>query len=224
MLRRLLNLFRSPPLKVVRYVPSALELPAIWADAGDNRRVPKLALLESASSAALLRLCDDFWDSYADDDDFEQPMIRDACVYRHALDILATRGRDGLAWAHAHLRHPEYYARQDAASLIWQLAQSGQLGQDAEVIGDELVHLALRPPVEDTKEAQAASAALTALSAIGGSACMKAVRGVLTSPDWDQDDNQWQAAEILAGITTEAFMEANDPVAAAKTWLKANPE
>ncbi len=63
-----------------------------------------------------------------------------------------------------------------------------------------------------------------ALSVIGGAPCMKAVRAVLTSPDWDDDDNQWEAAEMLADITGESFMNADDPVAAAKMWLHAQSD
>ena len=59
--------------------------------------------------------------------------------------------------------------------------------------------LAVTPPQTDSKEAQAASVALHALSIIGGRRCMAAVRTVLTSSAWDEDDNQWECAEILAG-------------------------
>ena len=218
---RIFNLFRPPPRREVRYVPSTPTLPALWPDNEGGKREPNLAVLEGAPTDSLTQLCDDYWNSYLDDD-FDQTLFRVSRVHQRALELLATRGSDSRLWARARLKHPEYYVRQDAAYLIMKIAQFGQLGPDAAAIGEELVFLALRVPVVDSKEAQAASVALSALSIIGGSACMKAIRGVLTSPDWDQDDNQWLATEILADITAESFMEADDPVSAAKTWLAAN--
>jgi hypothetical protein len=223
MLRRILNLFRQRPRREVRYVPSIPDLPSLWHGGSLEKREPNLAALDGATTDQLTRLCDDYWDSFLLDDDLEQQIIRDGCVHRRAMELLAARGSESLSWARARLAHRGYDAREDAASLIMQLAQSKQLGQHAEAIGDELVVLALRAPEEDTKEAQAASAALMALSVIGGAPCMKAVRGVLTSSEWDEDDNQWQAAEILAEMTGEPLMEADDPVVAAKAWLDRNP-
>lgn len=222
MLRRIINFFRSHPIKEVRYVPSIPDLPSLWSDYDGDNREPNLAALDEASTDQLTQLCDDYWNSFQTDDDLDQMIIRDSRVHRRALELLAGRGSESLSWACDRLKHPGYDAREDAALLIMQLAQSKQLGAHAEAIGNELVALALRAPEEDTKEAQAASAALIALSVIGGPACMKAVRGVLTSPDWDEDDNQWQATEILAEITGESFLKAEDPVAAAKAWLAGN--
>lgn len=223
MLRRILKLFGSLPRKEYRYIPSTRELPWLWIDCGGVRREPNLAVLDTASTQALTQLCDDYWHSYIDDD-YDQPAIRDDRIHRRALELLATRGRESLSWARARLRHTGYYAREDAASLIAQIAQSQQLGSEAEGIAEELAVLALRRPEEDPKEAQAASVALWALSFIGGSPCMKAVRGVLNSPEWDDHENQEEAAGILARIAGTSFVEAEDPVAAAKAWLSANQQ
>ena len=224
MLARILKLFRPLPSGEVRCFPAIPDLPSLWRARDGDRPRSNLAVLDTASTGQLTRLCDNYWDSLRDDKDLDGPTVRDASVRCRALELLATRGGECLSWARARLKHPDYGAREDAATLIMQLAESNQLGAQAEAVGEELAALALQVPAEDTKEAQAATAALDALSVMGGPACWKAVRGVLNSPEWDQDENQWQAAEMLAEMTGEPFMAATNPIIAARQWLAANPE
>lgn len=220
MLRRILDLFRTPELKTRRFVPSSREIPELWPDVGT---APRLDVLDDVDTRILTAICDDYWNSYLatnEDDSF----VRAPEVHRRALEIIATRVDEALPWARQRLAHPGYDAREDSATLIAQWAENEMLGREKEAIAFELVTLATTPPIEDTKEAQAAAAALRALSIIGGPQCMAAVRQVLTSQVWDGDDNQWECAEILAELTSQPFMDAEDPVAAAKTWLQVHPD
>jgi hypothetical protein len=218
-LRRILNLFRAHEPKKRRCVPSSPDLPELWPDAGT---APRLDVLDDADTRILTALCDDYWNSYLATN-VDESFIRDSEVHRRALEIIATRSDEVLPWARQRLSHAGYDAREDAASLIARWAANDILGNDKEAIARELVTLAVTPPNEDTKEAQAAGVALRALSIIGGPQCMAAIRQVLTSRDWDNDDNQWECVKILAHLTNELFMDADDPVAAANSWLAANP-
>ena len=204
-------------------MPSSPELPSLWRDEGGDIRRLNLTALDEASTKLLTQLCDDYLNNYLDNNS-ECRVIVDSRAHQRALHLLALRRRECLPWARQLLSHSDYVAREDGASLIMQVAEAHQLGPDEEAVGEELVALALRPPAEDNKEAQAATVALSALSVIGGEACMRGVCGVLSSSDWDQDDNQWFAAEILAEKTGQPFMEAEDLVSAAKKWVKSNRE
>ncbi|MCG6155237.1 hypothetical protein [Rubinisphaera margarita] len=219
MFRRIFDLFRPYESKPRRFVPSSPGVPDLWPA---NGTTPRLNTLDEASTTALISLCEDYWNSCLCTNE-DEPIIRDSQVHRHALEIISKRGNEGLAWARESLSHAEYEAREDSVWLISQLAENDRLGDDKEAIASELVTLAVTPPQDDTKEAEAAAVALRALSVIGGSAILAAVRQILTSSDWDDDDNQWECAEILAELTNETFMETEDPVAAAKAWLSANP-
>lgn len=219
MWQRIMALFGGPKPKSYRFVPSSSDLPELWPQ-GANK--PQLEVLDNAPSPILMAICDDYWNSFlgeADDDSF----IRNSSVHRRAIEILATRAGDALPWARQRLSHPGYDARENIASLIAQWAETGSLGHEKEATARELVTLAITPPREDTKEAQAASMALRALAVIGGPHCLAAVRHVLTSPDWDRDDNQWDCAEILAESTGEPFIQSDDPVWAAKEWIENHP-
>jgi hypothetical protein len=216
MLRRFLNWFRFDKAESPRLVPSAEALPELWRDSE-----ARLDVLDDAPTQVLTTLCDDYWDSFLPAND-EESVIRDSRVHYRALEILAARGNEALRWARQRLTHTGYDAREDSASLIAQWAERDLLRPDKDAVARELVTLAVTPPEADSKEAQAASVALHALSIIGGPHCMAAVREVLTSSAWDEDDNQWECAEILSGLTNQPFMDSEDPVAAAKSWLKAN--
>jgi hypothetical protein len=219
MWQRIMTMFRGSKLTNHRFVPSSPDLPELWPQGRDE---PRLEVLDNAPTPILMALCDDYWNSFlaeADDDSF----VRDSSVHRRALEILATRAGDALPWARQRLSHPGYDAREDVASLIAEWAENDSLGHEKEATARELVTLAITPPKEDTKEAQAASMALRALAVIGGPHCLAAVRHVLASPDWDNDDNQWDCAEILAESTGEPFMQSDDPVLAAKEWIENHP-
>lgn len=216
MWQRIMALFRGPQPTNRRFVPSSLDLPELWPQGGNE---PRLEVLDNAPTPILMALCDDYWNTFlveAEDDSF----LRDSSVHRRAFEILTVRAGDALPWARQRLSHPGYDAREDAAALIAQWAENGSLGHEKEATARELVTLAITPPSEDTKEAQAASMALRALALIGGRHCLSAVRHVLTSSDWNGDDNQWDCAEILAELTREPFMQSDDPVRAAKVWIE----
>lgn len=219
MLRRLIDMFRRRKSK--RFVPSSRNLPGLWSPDSTDAR---LDLLDSASTEVLTELCDDYWSSFrVAKTAFDEVVIRDSRAHRRVIDIIGARGADALSWAHQRLSDADYFAREDAAGLIYQWARDGQLGSSTEAVAAELLTLAVTPPEEDCKEAQAASVALLALSVIGGSACRDAVRHVLSSADWDDDDNQWMCVKILAEAENQPFMDADNPVVAARRWLTANP-
>ena len=220
MFRRILDLFRRAGPKRHRVIPSSPEIPELWSGADAS---PRLGVLDDAKTRVLTALCDDYWDSFFAVND-DELFIRNSDVHRRALQIIVQRGNEAISWARQRLSHPNYEAREDSAALIAEWAENEMLGSEKADIAKELAILAVTRPKEDTKEAQAASVALRALSCIGGPQLMTAVRQVLTSNDWNEDDNQWECAEILAGITNEPFMHAKDPVMAAKMWLQAHPE
>ncbi|QDU80968.1 hypothetical protein Pla110_27050 [Polystyrenella longa] len=218
MFNRLLAYYRRFGSTPKRHVPSSPELPELWSKDGLQ---PRLEVLTGADTSVLTAICDDYWGSFLVAQDVS--IIRHPDVHHRALEILTTRKNEAVTWACQRLKHENYEAREDAASLIAQLARKGALLDDEQVVAKELRILAVTPPREDSKEAQAATAALIALSIIGGTECMAAVRHVITSADWDDDDNQWECAEILANHTNESFMDSEDPVAAAKEWLQEHP-
>jgi hypothetical protein len=133
-------------------------------------------------------------------------------------------GQHQFAWACARLHHPGYDAREDVASLLGDLAERGQLGGRQDTVAQELAALAIRPWEEDTKEVQANTAALHSLARIGGPAFLGALRMILLSSQWDDDDLQWDAAQLLSGLTGGAIGASGDPVKAAKDWLRSQPE
>jgi len=221
LLRCLLDIFRRAKSKKQRFSPSSRNLPELWSAGPEH---PRLDLLDNAPTEVLSELCDDYWNCLlVARTEFDKFIIPDFRVHRRAIEIIATRGTDALLWARKRLSHADYFAREDAAGLIHQWARAGQLGRSTEAVAVELLTLAVTPPKEDCKEAQAASAALLALSIIGGSACRAAVRHVLTSADWDDDENQWLCAEILAKAENKPFMDTENPIEAARSWLAANP-
>jgi hypothetical protein len=127
-----------------------------------------------------------------------------------------------VGWARQRLRHFGYDAREDAAYLLRALAGDGKLGSDEAAVAVELASLATRPWQEDTKEIQANTAAMSALHMIGGKICHATMRQILTSSEWDNDDIQWDATSILSDLTGQPFMQASNPVQAAKDWLRSN--
>jgi hypothetical protein len=180
--------------------------------------------LSAASTDVLTLICDQNWDSFLQESyDDNVVMFRDSTVCRTALDILRQRGAEVVGWARERLRHPGYDAREDAAYLLGVLAGDGKLGSDQAAVAAELALLATRPWQEDTKEIQANTAAMSALHMIDGEICLATMRQILTSPEWDNDDIQWEAASILSDLTGQSFMEGGNPVQVAKDWLRRNP-
>jgi hypothetical protein len=169
-------------------------------------------------------MCEGIWNSYlGDDDDDDAAVTRDSQVHQAVLSELSKRGPESVVWAIRQLDHRAYEAREECAELLRTIAKSEGLGGHLARAVSALEKLALRPVEEDNKEAVAATTALYALDVIDGEACVRAARRVLTSPEWDDDDNQWTAAELIERHTGRSFMDSEDPVAAAKNWIAANP-
>jgi hypothetical protein len=163
------------------------------------------------------------WNFYLSEDDDDDSITRDGQVHQSVLSELAARGSECVDWAIRQLDHRAYEAREECAQLLQTISESQGLGAHRGYAIAALEKLAVRPWEEDTKEAVAASVALSALHAIDGEACVRASRRVLTSPDWDEDDHQWAAAELIERHTGQSFMSSSDPVAAAKAWIAADP-
>jgi hypothetical protein len=144
--------------------------------------------------------------------------------YVNAVNELGRRGPEIRSWARARLQHQEYDAREQAAWLIGQLGGRGQLGDQLVSIAQELCDLAVRPIEMDSKEVQANTAAVVALGKIGHSGGIAGLRRVLTSPEWEGDDLQWEAAQVLGRLVNEPFADAEDVVEAAQEWLGAHPD
>jgi hypothetical protein len=223
-LRQLWNSVVGRCTKAVVYVPDSEQLPMLWPRERTEHPRPNLSVLSAASTEVLTALCDNYWNSFLDESEWDDVVrIRDSTVCRRALDILGGRGSEAIRWARSRLTHPGYDAREEAACLLGVLAAHGQLGSEEEAVAAELASSATRPWQEDTKEIQANTAAMIALHMIGGEICFATMRQILTSPEWDNDDAQWDAASILSDLTGQPFMEAGNPVQAAKDWLRGNP-
>ena len=142
-----------------------------------------------------------------------------------AYNELATRGPEIRDWCRGLLGHSDYDARECGAFLLGQLGGRGQLGDVVEAVVAELGVLTRRPVEEDSKETQAIAAAIEALAEIGSSAGVRHLRTVLLSEDeFLLGDTQWSAADALGRLVGQPFMEADDPVSAARAWLAAHPE
>ena len=177
---------------------------------------------ELATATKLMALCDNYWDSFADPHRALSPDdigLRYA-QYVNAVNELARRGREILPWARARLKHSEYDAREQAAFFIGERALRGQLQDELTGVISELSELAVRPVEEDGKEAQANTAAVSALAKIGDKRAIKPLRHILTSTEWEVDDLAWEAACVLGSIVNERFAQAENPVQAAREWLR----
>jgi hypothetical protein len=166
----------------------------------------------------LMALCDSYWDSFAN------PRVGSSrppyAQYVNAVNELARRGREIMPWARARLKHPEYDAREQAAFLLGELAQRGQLQDELAGVVAELSELAIRPVQEDGKEAQANTAAVVALAKTGDRRAIAPFRHILTSAAWEADDLAWEAACALGSLVKEPFAQAGNPVRAAREWLQ----
>ncbi|MBX7256674.1 MAG: hypothetical protein K1Y02_09960 [Candidatus Hydrogenedentes bacterium] len=204
-------------------VPSSAKVPGLWPLGFADKPKPVLSTLGDASTDALMELCDDFWRSLSPDFDSSVPegakIVRSYETYVAAFNLLCARGPESIPWARERLTHPEYDAREAAASLLGTLAKRGLLGNLADAIANDLSALAERPWEVDTKEVQANDAAIQALASIGGPIAIETMCRILKSPQWNEDDLQWSATQVLAQLTEHPFMEAENPVKAAKTWL-----
>jgi hypothetical protein len=183
--------------------------------------------MEHLSSQELLAICDDYWDTLTAATTVEEAYAAQSAErynrYVLAQNELAKRGPEIRDWCRRLLTHPDYDARECGAFLLGQLGQRGQLGDAEEAIVAELGALTQRPIEGDSKELQAVDAAIGALAEIGHPASIPFLQAVLFSEDeWLAGDSQWAAADALGQLVGRAFMEATDPVGAARTWLQAH--
>jgi hypothetical protein len=111
------------------------------------------------------------------------------------------------------------------AFILGEVGRRKQLGEHLEQVISELAGLATRSVGAENKEAQANSAAVTALGNIADRRALPALRHILTSEEWNQDDLQWNAAMILGNLVSEDFKEkGTGVVAAAQAWLRSHPD
>jgi hypothetical protein len=224
MLRRFWNVLLGRRTKRTVVVPDSERLPAIWIRGSTGFPRPNLTVLSTADTKILTELCDIYW--YSSLEDIEQDdvvVIRDRSICRQSLEILGERGSEVIEWARRRLQHPGYDAREEAACLLGTVAARGKLGSEERAIAAELASLATRPWHEDPKELQANNAAMNALRTIGGDICLTTMRKIIESPEWDDNDIQWDAAQILSDAIGQKFMETSHPVQAAKAWIRSNP-
>lgn len=198
---------------------------AIDADAAGTTR--GTGSLQQVPARKLTAVCDSYWEALARP---REGTLADAVSsadgtrayndYVSAINELANRGPEILQWAAARLMHPESDAREQAAFLVGEIAARHEVGENRDQIVKSLCKLAIRPMEEDGKEVQANSAALTALAKIGDRRAIVAIERILNSPEWEDDEIQFDAAESLGQLVGESFENNDDPVAAARQWLK----
>jgi hypothetical protein len=184
--------------------------------------------MEHLSTQELMAVCDDHWDTLAAATTLEESHAAQSSErynrYVLALNELAKRGPEIRDWCRRLLTHPDYDARECGAFLLGQLALRRQLGDAEAAVVMELGALTQRQVEEDSKELQAVDAAIGALAGIGHPAGIPFLRAVLLSEDeWLAGDSQWTAADALARLVGQPFMEAADPVSAALAWLRTHP-
>jgi hypothetical protein len=171
--------------------------------------------VQSLSSQELMAICDGHW----------VPGTVEYGRFVAAYNELASRGPEIRDWCRGLLAHPDYDARECGAFLLGQLGGRGQLGDAAETVVAELGALTRRPVEDDHKETQAIDAAVVALAEIGSRSGVRHLRAVLLSEDeFLVGDTQWSAADALGRLVGQLFMEAADPVDAARAWLASHPE
>lgn len=177
-----------------------------------------------------MAICDDYWERLAEprsgpmDDESAAKAGKQYGRYVNAVNELGRRGPEIRSWARARLQHQEYDAREQAAWLIGQLGGRGQLGDELAPIAEELSELATRSIEGENKEVQANTAAVVALGKIGHPRGVAGLRRVLTSQEWEGDDLQWEAAQVLGRLVNEPFAAAEDVVEAATEWLGAHTD
>lgn len=228
MFRRIWNsVFGRRPKSTVIHL-STEQMPASSAEVAGTEAQPS-GFTETPVDT-LTAICDAYWNSFLDDsnvapeDAFSTSSVRDYNQYVNAINELSVRGPEILDWAIARVRHVGYDAREQVAWLLGALASKNQLGEKRQTVIDELTWLATRSIEDDTKEAQANSAAVIALGKTGDLRAVTALRHILTVPEWDPDDLQWEAAEILGELAGESFMDCDEPVAVARDWLQRHPD
>lgn len=168
------------------------------------------------TSSELMAICDRFW----------EPASIEYGEFVSANNELWKRGGPEIRdWCRKLLIHPDYWARETGAGLLGELAQRKQLGDGVQQIIVELGALARRVPEEDCKEAQAVDVAVDALAKIGHADGIPHVCAVLFSEDeMLGGDSNWSAAEALGTLTGQSFMGEDDPVEAARAWVRRQPQ
>lgn len=211
------------PDQATALAPWSDRLPQLWLQPDGSHPRPDLLVLSSAPVDVLCELCDSYWKSGTIDGDTSTGgacrLVRDSEVHCRALELLADGGRTAIDWARRRLRHTDYYARADAARLLGDIADRDQLAQSRSGVAHDLARLATRSVQSDNKEVIANTVALGSLAKIDDALFREAVGQILNSPEWDHDDLQGDAVELLSESTGEDFMATNDPLAAARAWI-----
>jgi hypothetical protein len=221
------RLKRAQPVSTVIYLRPD-QIPARHAYNADVEGAKVLPTgCEQLSSEALMQICDKYWYSLSNperpDDAFSPPALHNYNQYVNAGNELGTRGSEILPWSLARIRHDDYFAREMAAWLIGKLGLRGELGEQLDHAVHELSWLATRKWVDDTKESVANTLAVEALGRIGDRRAIPALRELLMSPAWENDELPWAAADALGMIVGESFRHGEDSAVAARAWLAEHP-
>jgi hypothetical protein len=195
------------------------------ADAANGPR--EESRLADVSTQELMDRCDAYWEWIGQPKSEKSSGVDTKFRYGQyvaAVNELATRGPDSAHWAAERLTHAETDAREQAAFLLGEVGSQHLLGSRRDAIVAALSKLATRPVSNDSKEAQANTAAVIALGKIGDRQGVAALRQVLTSEELADDDIQWDAAEALGQIVGESFTDEDEPVSAAREWLRFHPQ
>ncbi len=166
--------------------------------------------MKPLTSNDLIAICEAYWQRTG-------PYER----YVSACNELRNRGPLLRGWCRGLLNHPDYDARELGASLLGELGARGHLGDVKDLVVAELGALCVRPVLEDGKELQANSVAVSALAKIGGPAAVRELSKAV-STDADLSDVLWGAAKALGKLVGQPFEESPGGVEAARAWLRAS--
>lgn len=192
-------------------------------DAGPLHSERTAADYSTVTTADLMRICENRWAGRYDWEGLIPPGASPEGLPGsiEAQNELGKRTKEVLQWAVENLRHQNYDAREACAWLVGEAAKRGEISDDqlGSVI-ETLSALALRSWKDDPKETQANAAAILALGETNDRRVIPTLAAIVTSPEWDNDDNSWDAACMLGKLVGEPFEESEDPKGTARKWLK----
>ena len=128
----------------------------------------------------------------------------------HAQWGLIAKGAEAAPYALSLLQRPEPEAREDGASIL------AELGKDDGVVN------ALLESLKSEKDTTATDSIILTLGRLKSRKAIPALANVIQ--DAADHDTRWTAVESLGTIVRRRFLDAEDPIAAAITWLKKHPE
>lgn len=200
-----------------RWLGMALSLLSIFSCRSSTSHPPS-----ESSTNELTRICDDYWNGVQPDG-----KLTDYGEYVRAINELHARADEVVNWSIERLSHKDYEAKAQAASLLGTAAVKNQLSQlspeERKKVIAVLRQNAIKEPEADGKEVEANDAALDTLAVLSTPDAISACRTILTSPEWNNDDLQWHAMEVLGKVSNKDFHLASAPIEEARQWLTHNP-